>query len=352
MRRYEEGLMSKKVLPIIYALLAAVFYGINVPFSKMLFPYISPTLLAGLLYLGAGTGVGILRLFSGKKGREEDKLAKEDLPYVVGMILLDIAAPILLMLGIRYGSSAGASLLGNFEIVATSLVALVIFKEKITKRLWIAISLITTASILLSYQKTTGLDITYGSLFVILATICWGFENNCTRKIAEKSTYQIVIIKGLFSGGGALTIGLFLGETIPKLPYLLSAMLLGFASYGLSIFVYIRAQRDLGAAKTSAYYATAPFLGSFLSFVLLGEKLSAAYSVALVVMIVGTVFVILDTLMKSHSHLHEHRILHTHGGITHIHVIRHEHVHTHIKTEAQHAHYHRRRTMEHDPHHK
>lgn len=212
------------------------------------------------------------------------------------MVVLDILAPILLMLGIHTGTSSNASLLGNFEIVATTMIALLVFKEKVTRRLWAAIGFITISSILLSFGGAEDLRFSVGSLFVLGATACWGLENNCTRRIAAKSTHQIVTIKGLFSGTGSLFVALLLGEALPEAQYVLLALLLGFVSYGLSIFAYIRAQKTLGAAKTSAYYAIAPFIGTFLSFVLLGERLTVNYLVALLFMVVGTIFVILDTL--------------------------------------------------------
>ena len=132
----------------------------------------------------------------------------------------------------------------------------------------------------------------------ILATCCWGLENNCTRRISDKSTYEIVFIKGIFSGGGALVIAMILGEMIPETKYIVAVMLLGFVAYGLSIFLYIRAKRDLGAAKTSAYYAVAPFVGSFLSFAVNGEKLGVTYFWGLALMVAGTGFVVHDTVVK------------------------------------------------------
>ncbi len=229
---------------ILYAFLAAVFYAVNVPLSKILLNYVGPTTMASLLYFGAGLGIGLLSLINKKNQSDTESLAKEDLPFVMGMVLLDIAAPIFLMMGIRYGTSANASLLGNFEIVATTLIALFFFKEKITGRLWLAIGLITCSSLLLSFDGAESLHFSYGSLFVLAAAICWGLENNCTRKIASKSTYEIVIIKGIFSGLGALIIAFLTGETLPPLPYILWALLLGFVAYGLSIFLYVRGSQN------------------------------------------------------------------------------------------------------------
>lgn len=285
---------------IVYALLAAAFYALNVPFSKLLLNRVGATTMAALLYLGAGIGVGLMSLC----GRQEKsaRLDRNDLPFVLGMIALDIAAPIFLMLGIRYGSSSNASLLGNFEIVATTVIALAVFKEAVSRRLWMAIGLITLSSILLSLEGTDSFRLSYGSLLVLLATVCWGFENNCTRKIASKSTYEIVVLKGIFSGLGSLVIALLRREAMPRPTDIALALLLGFVAYGLSIFLYVRAQHTLGAARTSAYYAIAPFIGVFLSFVFLRERLTGTYLIALAVMIAGTALVVADTLDAPGAH--------------------------------------------------
>ena len=335
-----------KVKAIIFALLAAVFYAINVPVSKVLLSKVGPTTMAALLYLGAGIGIALLSLVHRKDANKTERLTKTDLPYVIGMIVLDIAAPIFLMLGISYGSSANASLLGNFEIVATTVIALFIFRETVTKRLWAAIALITLSSIMLSFDGADSLKFSYGSLFVLAATVCWGAENNCTRKISSKSTYEIVVLKGIFSGLGSLVIAVIKRETMPGLWYIAAALLLGFVAYGLSIFLYVRAQNVLGAAKTSAYYAAAPFVGTVLSFIFLREQLTWTYLAALIVMIAGSAIVVADTLIRQHEHLHTHTFTHTHGGTTHSHTVTHSHEHDHYMTDDRHGHRHSREELE------
>ena len=329
-----------KIGAVILAFLAAVFYAINTPVSKFLLNNVTPTFMAAFLYLGAGVGVGIMYLFHIKKEEKAERLTKQDLPYTIGMIVLDIAAPIFLMIGIKMGTASNASLLGNFEIVVTTLMALLIFKEQVSGKLWIAIGFITLSSIVLSFEGSGSFQFSIGSLFVILATCCWGLANNCTRKISDKSTYEIVLLKGIFSGGGSFTIAMVLGEKIPEMIYIAIVMLLGFVAYGLSIFLYIRAQRNLGAAKTSAYYAVAPFIGSFLAFVVNGEKLAVEYFIGLALMLVGTVFVVYDTMINHHLHGHTHTIVHTHNGVTHTHMITHEHEHNHFGNEEGHGHKH------------
>ena len=336
----------KKPRAILYALLAAVFYAVNVPLSKLLLQRIGPTTMAALLYLGAGAGIGLLSLLNRRDRVHSSPLSKSDLPCVVGMIVLDIAAPIFLMLGISHGSPANASLLGNFEIVATTLIALLVFREAVTPRLWAAIALVTLSSVLLSFEGTDSFKFSSGSLFVLLATVCWGFENNCTRNISSKDTYEIVVLKGIFSGLGALAIARIKGEPAPQIQYIAAAMLLGFVAYGLSIFLYVRAQNTLGAAKTSAYYAVAPFVGAFLSFAFLRERLSWMYLCALVVMIAGSALVVADTLIRHHAHQHQHTFTHTHDGFTHTHTVVHAHGHNHYTTDDRHGHRHTQAELE------
>ena len=293
--------MKKKLIAIFYAIVAAAFYALNVPCSKILLGHVSPVFMAGLLYIGAGFGVGILYLFHIKHEPQSERLDRNDFPYTLGMVLLDIVAPILLMFGVKYGTSSNASLLGNFEIVATTLIAFFIFRERVSLCLWLAILFITASSFILSFENIQDFNFSIGSIFVLGATICWGLENNCTRKISDKSTYQIVTIKGLCSGLGSIAVSIATNEINFAVKYIPQALLLGFVAYGLSIFTYIRAQKYLGAAKTSAFYAFAPFIGVLFSVVLLNEKITLQYIVALLVMIIGTTFVVYDTLDRTHS---------------------------------------------------
>lgn len=290
--------MKNKKIAALFALLAAALYAINVPLSKLLLDNVDEVMMAGLLYFGAGVGLVIYTLSAKAFGKNviENPLTKKELPYTVAMIVLDIAAPIFLMLGIKNCNSANVSLLNNFEIVATTLVAAVVFKEVISKKLLIAISLVTLSSVILSFEGEGAFDFSIGSLHVFAACLCWGVENNCTRVLSEKSSIQVTTVKGIFSGLGSITVGLIIGQHFPEQLYIVLVMLLGFVSYGLSINFYILAQKYLGAAKTSAYYAVAPFMGVALSMLLLGERPHINFYIALAVMILGTVFVVKDTM--------------------------------------------------------
>lgn len=274
---------------IALAILAAALYAINAPFSKLLLNYMPPTLMAGLLYIGAGIGMLLLALVRKVRQKQsaERKLTRAELPYTIAMILLDITAPICLMMGLKATTAANAALLNNFEIVATALVALVVFREAISPRLWLGILFVTVSCGVLSFDDRSSLHFSTGSLFVLLAAVCWGFENNCTRKIASKDPLQIVLLKGIFSGAGSIIIGLWMGERITVLWSVAAVLVLGFVAYGLSIYFYVYGQRLLGAARTSAYYAVSPFIAAGFSLLLFREIPSGQYFLALALMIVG-----------------------------------------------------------------
>ena len=290
--------MKTKALAAVFAILAAALYAINVPLSKLLLEHVGTTMMAAFLYLGAGLGLLVYSVAGKAIGRItiKEPLTRKELPYTVAMVVLDIAAPILLMLGIARTNSANVSLLNNFEIVATSLIAFFIFKEVLTRRLCAAILLVTLASIILGFEGAGSFVLNTGSLFVLGACVCWGFENNCTRMISSKSSVEIVIIKGCFSGLGSLLIALLLGEELPSPSWMLRVLLLGFVAYGLSINFYILAQKELGAAKTSAFYSVAPFLGVAFSMLLLGERPDMQFYAALAIMLLATVLMVQDTM--------------------------------------------------------
>lgn len=280
---------NSKQLGIFFAILAAALYAINSPFSKLLLDYMPSTLMAGFLYLGAGLGMALIALGKKLARRQstEERLTRAELPYTIAMVVLDIAAPIFLLLGLSMTTAANASLLNNFEIVATALIALMVFKERISRRLWGGIFFVTLSCLLLSFEGGDSMKFSYGSLFILLACLCWGIENNCTRRLSSKDPLEIVLIKGVFSGAGSVVIGLCLGERLTSLWSVLTVLGVGFVAYGLSIFFYVYAQRLLGAARTSAYYAIAPFIGTLLSLIIFRDMPHYTYFIALAFMAVG-----------------------------------------------------------------
>lgn len=289
-------MMGNAAKAVVFAVLAAVFYAVSSPLSKVLLEDVSPYLMAALLYLGAGIGMTAVRAASPSKRAEERPLTGGDAPYIFGMVVLDIAAPILLMYGLLNSPASSVSLLNNFEIVATTLIALLVFGERVTPTPWAAIILITISTVILSTAGTGEISFSHGSLAVILACVCWGLENNCTRRLSDSGALRIVVIKGIFSGLGALAIAVFMGIGSPSATEVMSALALGFVSYGMSLFFYISAQASLGAAKVSAYYAMAPFIGAFISLAVLGEVLTQAFVLALVFMAAGAVVLTRETL--------------------------------------------------------
>ncbi len=279
---------NSKNYGIFLAVFSAALYALNVPFSKLLLEYIPSTMMAGLLYIGAGLGMGAVALFrKGFGSAPEEKLERADLPYTAAMVVLDIAAPICLLFGLNYTSAANASLLNNFEIAATATVALCVFKEAISPRLWSGLFFVCASCTLLSFEDISAFNFSIGSVFVLLAALFWGIENNCTRKLSSKDPLLIVLLKGIFSGGTSLVIGLCLGEKAANLWSVFAVLAVGLVSYGMSIFVYVYAQRILGAARTSAYYAVTPFLSSLLSLIIFKEAPTLQFFAAILLMAIG-----------------------------------------------------------------
>lgn len=330
------------------AVLAAALFGMSAPFSKLLLSELSPVQLSALLYLGAGIGMLIVDSLKRAIGLKnvEARLTKKEMPFIILMVLLDVAAPISLMLGLKLTSAANAALLSNFEIVATSIIALVIFREAIGKRLWLSIAFITVSSIILTVNDISSLSFSVGSLFVMLACIFWGFENNCTRKLSIKDPIQVVIIKGFGAGLCALVISIMQRDFRFDIYYMMLALLLGFFAYGMSIFFYVTAQRHLGAARTSTYYAVAPFIGVGISYIVFKEPVTASFSAAALIMLAGTYFAVVEKHNHEHCHKkleHEHRHSHSDGHHNHIHPgqVNGEHSHLHCHEEIVHNHEHR-----------
>ena len=338
--------MKHKQLAVFSAVLAAVFYGISVPAAKLLLDNMPPVFMASLLYLGAGFGMTALHLLQKKQvGTREARITKKELPYIAVMVALDIAAPILLMLGLSMSTSATVSLLGNFEIVATTVIALIVFKEAVGKRIWLAIAFITVSSMILSVEDFGNFKFSLGAVFVLLACICWGLENNCTRMLSLKDPMQIVVIKGIGSGFGCFLIAAFTGNISANFLFIGLSLLLGFISYGLSIYLYIFAQRSLGAARTSAFYAFAPFIGLGFSFFIFRETPTVSFLIAFAVMLAGAYLAAFENHEHEHEHArieHEHRHSHNDGHHNHTHepYVAGEHSHWHTHEPLRHSHKH------------
>lgn len=340
---------SSRINPVVQALLAAFLFGASAPLSKLLLGETSPVLLAALLYLGSGFGLLCVKLMEKTVHAEqkEARLARSDWPWLVGAILAGgVIAPIMLMISLRHAPAATASLLLNFEGVATTLIAAIVFKEAIGRHAWWAIGLITLASILLSTDFTNQWGFSLSALGVLAACIMWGIDNNLTRNISAKDPLVIVIVKGLGAGLVSLIIAVALGNTFPSPGVTLLALLLGSLSYGLSIFLFVYAMRGLGAGRTSALFGTAPLAGILLSFLIFREIPGIFFFIALLVIASGAYILLMEDHDHVHVHeniVHEHRHTHNDGHHEHEYVVEsarqsHSHVHTHDILEHAHDH--------------
>ncbi len=340
--------MKAKTLPfVLQALTAAIFFGASAPFAKLLLGDISPIFLAAFLYLGSGTGVSLVKL--GQKlvrpaQQTEAGIKKADIKWLAGAILSGgVMAPIVLMISLKNTPASTASLLLNFEGVGTTLIALLFFREAISRRAWMAILVITLASIFLSTNFAEGFGLSLGAMGIILACVLWGLDNNLTRNISGKDPLVIVAWKGVVAGTFSFFLAFLLGNPMPSLPSIISTMILGFISYGMSTILFILSMRGLGAARTSALYGTAPLAGVLLSIIIFGESPSSSYSLAGILMIGGALMLINEEHAHSHTHtamLHEHS--HRHDDPTHAHdsgtVGTHSHEHEHAEEEHEHDH--------------
>ena len=338
-----------RLVPIIQALLAAFLFGASAPLAKLLLGDVEPIPLAAFLYLGSGIGLLIVKAaqhFIQRTQEKEAHIETRDIPWLAGAILAGgVAAPIVLLFSLENTPAATASLLLNFESVATTLIAALAFKELISRRAWWAVGLITLASILLSINPNANWGFSIGAAGIIAACIFWGIDNNLTRNISAKDPLTIVTIKGLAAGSFSLALALVLGNSIPALKSILGALLLGSLSYGISIVLFIHAMRGLGAARTSALFSTAPLAGMILSFLIFQGFPGWIFFPAIPFMLFGTLFL----LKEKHEHIHIHEtVLHEHA---HIHLDGH-HNHDHEgETPQKHSHIHKHETLAHEHHH-
>jgi len=337
-------------LSIIYALLAAVLFGISAPIAKLLLGEIDPVMLAAFLYLGSGFGLmlvrGVQRIFHAP-GEGEARLTRGDLVWLAGATLAGgVMGPVILMYSLRGTPAATASLLLNFESVATSVIAAIVFKEMVSSRAWFAIMMITIAAILLSVNPDAAWGFSLGALGVVAASFLWGLDNNLTGNISAKDPVTIVTIKGLAAGSFSLLLALSVGESLPEWEVILKACLLGSVSYGLSIMLYVRALRGLGAARTSGLFSTAPLSGLVLSLLLFRESPNSLLLLALLMMAVGTYLLVNERHAHPHFHpqfIHDHSHSHTDSH--------HDHTHDPVKTPQTHAHMHNHTEIEHQHEH-
>lgn len=333
-----------------FALLASILFGASTPAAKLLIGQISPQLLAGLLYLGSGLGLTLLsfltRAFQTSSSQERT-LSGRDLPWLGGAVVFGgILGPLLLTTGLNTTSAGTASLLLNLEAVFTALLAWFAFKENFDRRIFAGMVAIIVGSVILAWQPGAAIAVSLGALFISGACFCWAVDNNLTRNISNADPVQISAIKGLVAGAANTSIALAAGHTLPPVQFLLAAGFVGFLGYGISLVLFIHALRQLGTARTGAYFSTAPFAGALLSVLLLGEPLTLIFLSASGFMALGLWLHLTEVHVHEHHHSEEeHEHLHTHDE-------HHQHEHEPgVSTEDPHTHWHRHEPLTHShPH--
>jgi len=326
-----------------YALAAAALFGVSTPFAKILTGEMPATMLAGLLYLGSGLGLGLCLLLRPKQTDGGNPLRAPDLPWLAGAILFGgIAGPLLLMAGLQRMPGSSASLLLNLEGVLTALLAWLVFRENFDRRILLGMALIVAAGVLLAFQPSVSLDLSHGALLVTGACACWAIDNNLTRKIAAGDALQIAALKGGVAGAVNLSIALALQQTLPAPTVALTAGAIGFAGYGLSLVLFVLALRHLGTARTGAYFSAAPFVGAVVSLLVLHESPDIYFWAAALLMAIGIVL----HLMENHGHAHQHKLQsHAHP---HEHDAHHRHGHeAGVSLDEPHTHAHQHRPLTH-----
>jgi drug/metabolite transporter (DMT)-like permease len=342
-------------MAILFALGSAALFGLSTPAAKILLGSVHPAMLAGLLYCGAGLGVGALRLLRKKNiGRPEVALVRRDVPWLIAAICIGgIVGPLLLLIGLAQTQAATASLLLAFEAAATALIARLVFGESYGPRLILGMTFLIAGAATLAWSGVPTLETLTGPLAIVGACFAWALDNNLTRKISAADPMLIVEIRGLVAGPVNLALGFWVGGAFPTLAMSLIGAAVGFVSYGVSLVLFVLALRGLGAARTGAYFATAPFMGALASVFVLGDPMTVQLLGAGALMGVGV------WLHLTESHTHEHG----HGGLQHahrhVHDLHHQHAHQPSDQAGEpHDHVHDHASLTHahphmaDPHHR
>lgn len=327
------------------ALASAALFGVSAPLAKLLLGEgLSPWLLAGMLYLASGLGLLLWRWGSSAFGvrREEAPLRRADLPWLVAVVVCGGAiGPVLLMYGLAQTSASSASLLLNLESLATMAIAWIAFRENVDRRLLIGAAAILLGCVILAWRGEAG-GFGLGALAIVGACVAWGLDNNLTRKLSSADPVQISMIKGLVAGGVNLTLAIAAGSMLPDVRTIAAAGLIGFFGYGVSLVFFVIGLRHLGAARTGAYFSTAPFIGAVISVLMFDEPVTPQLLVAGALMAFGLYL----HLTEAHEHEHEHpEIEHEHR---HVHDLHHQHVHcAGVRLDEPHSHLHSHKPLRH-----
>lgn len=344
-RHSDHEPMNRSVL---YALLAAALFGASTPLAKLLVGETSPWLLGGLLYLGSGIGLSLARAIR-DRGWKPSGLARHEWPWLLGAIGFGgVLGPVALLFGLNLTSGSAASLLLNLEAVLTALIAWIAFRENAGRRVVLGMAAIVAGGVVLSWPTgESGALHWVGPIAIAAACLCWAIDNNLTRRVSGSDALFIAACKGLIAGTVNSSVAIALGVGAPGAVTLLATMALGLIGYGISLVLFVLALRGLGAARTGAYFSTAPFIGAAVALALLGESTSATFWLASALMGLGVWLHL--TERHEHEHRHEpfeHRHPHGHDGHhPHSHDFEwdgrepHDHVHQHVSVVHKHPHY-------------
>lgn len=325
------------------ALLAAVLFGAGTPLAKLLLDNVGPWTLAGLLYLGSGIGLTLLRL---SRRSPKVTLLPGEWRWLAGAVFAGgVVGPVLLMFGLTRMPASGASLLLNAEGVFTALLAWFAFRENFDRRIALGMLAIVAGALVLSWPNEARIGDAWPALAVLGACFAWGVDNNLTRKVSLNDATWIAAVKGLSAGVVNLFLATALGSSLPAWPALAGAMLLGLLAYGISLSLFVVSLRHLGTARTGAYFSVAPFFGAVLAMPLLGESWSARLGTAGALMALGVWLHLTERHSHvhtheplEHEHEHEHDAHHAHDHVGTAAITRHSH--RHIHTSIAHAHDH------------
>ncbi|HJR12978.1 MAG TPA: EamA family transporter [Rhodanobacteraceae bacterium] len=304
------------------ALAAAALFGASTPLAKALLRDLSPVLLAGLLYLGSGIGLGLVRITRDRGWHVPPMAGREWFWLLLAIGFGGVLGPLALMLGLTRTPAATASLLLNLEAVLTAVLAWVVFRENTDRRIVLGMLLIVTGAVLLALPGSSqGAHLSWGALLITTACLCWALDNNFTRKVSASDALFIAGSKGLAAGIVNVLIALMLGARLPAMPVVGMALAVGLLGYGISLVLFVLALRGLGSARTGAYFSIAPFIGAAIAILAFGEHASWMFWLAAALMGAGVWL----HLTERHEHLHTHApITHTHR---HVHDEHHQHVH-------------------------
>jgi drug/metabolite transporter (DMT)-like permease len=340
---------NQRMSAIGLGLAAGLLFGLSTPAAKALLAVANPWMLAGLLYLGSGMGLGCFRLVLAIAGRvsREAPLRRSDWPWLAGAIAAGgVVGPVLLLFGLAGGLASQAALLLNLESVLTAVLAWFVFREHFDARIAAGMGLITAGALLLAWPGA-GPRFDSSALLVAGACLAWAVDNNLTRKVSGGDPLLIAGLKGAVAGAVNLTIATVTGAAFPPVAAAMGSLLVGLLGYGLSLVLFVRALRDLGAARTGAYFAIAPFAGAVAAVVALGEPLTVQLAAGGALMLAGVWLHVTERHehehvheLLEHDHLHRHDEHHQHAHDAGVSLAEpHSHPHVHGPLRHHHPHY-------------